>query len=184
MLVILTFALFITVQVMLISLFPYSGTGFLVAIPLSTIITSMIVFTYYWLTEQVHFLNKHSLYFGTVAILMILYVNLEVHQPEGELSARIQIQHYGIVLLNYNSLECDQLWFMNEPRDWSQIPGKIPAYVGLVHKCKDQIPVDGSFQLYDRPNSPAYTIRNVNTIQAKLDSNAERFFYNMLDTIY
>ncbi len=184
MLVVLTFLLFISIQLMLITLFPYSGTGYLISIPLSITITSIIIFAYYWLCERIMFVNKFSFIFATICLLFIAFINLEVHVPEGEPSARVQIQEYTRVLFDYNNIDCSELTNPVTTQGRHRMAGGAQRYVGVIHKCRDTINYDGRYAIYNRSNSERHILRSPDQIQEKLETPSERYFYSLLEKWY
>ncbi|MCH8556313.1 MAG: hypothetical protein LAT84_00765 [Balneolia bacterium] len=181
MLVVLTFLLFVSIQLMLITLFPYSGTGYLISIPLSITITSVVLFAYYWLNERIHFFSRFNYVFATIALLFIGFINLEVHVPEGEPSARVQVQEFVRVALDYENIQCTELSNPVTTAGQHRMAGGAQRHVAVLHKCQDQIRYDGSFSVYNRTNSPRHVVTNANQIQEKLETPSERYFWGFLD---
>jgi len=188
MLVVIALFAFIGTQVMLAAMFPDSDVGGFMRVPASILATAVLLYLYYWIIDNIPALEKVSFVLGIFTLSGIVMLNIELHRQDGRPGVWQQLGSYAYVAQNYRSISCD---IINEPIMRSRRnmkPGEIEKYVAAVHRCREIIPLDGSYALYSvKPRNASdqhFVITDLNEIPDKLDTGIERQFYRFLEWRY
>ncbi len=185
MLLVLALITFIGTQMMLSAMFPYAELGSVFTIPASILSTAVLMYLYYWLIDNIPPLEKASFVLGVLTLGGIVAINVELHKQEGSPGVWDQMGNYIHVVQNYNSITCDTV---NEPinsRRANLKPGEVERYVAALHRCREIIPIDGTYALYAvqtrNISNPDLIIHDIDEIPQKLETSVERYFYNFLE---
>lgn len=145
---------------LLIKLFPYTGLGRITALPVIFILNSIIILFGLLLSQRV----AKGARFKRWSITLILTILTTIAFYPQEFNPHIGIQSTNAVMAikDYDQITIEEL----------NVKGNVnnPRYVVALYKFKDQIPLDGTYKVYQRESSYFYNseIRSIDEIGAKL----------------
>lgn len=149
----------VLLQVVLISLFPYTGLGRIVTIPLTVIINLTITINCILLIKR----KKWGKYL-TIVLSLSLTIVVTIGLYPQEFNPPILVQSINAVdaIQDYNQIQRNDLESNGRLND--------PRYVVALYKYKDDLLDEGIYQLYQRENVYfySYSINELDEIPSKL----------------
>lgn len=145
--------------VLLIDLFPYTGLGRIISIPVTVIMNSLIILVCLTTTNKLLWIKITKIlttFFITIWITIALYPQ-EFNPP--------------VLVQSKNAIRAIQE-VDNITREDLKTNGNVnnPRYVVALYKYRDEILIDGTYQLYQRENVYFYnySINDINEIPSNL----------------
>jgi hypothetical protein len=152
----------------LIKLFPYTGLGRIIALPLAFILNSSVIILGIVITRNL----KHTRYtLSWISIVLLTVLNTIVIYPQ-ESRPNISKQIlYSISAIN--NFDHSPLADLELPLSESSIKGGHERYVVALYKYRQQIPLDGTYYIYRESSSYYFdtSIKSIDELPTKLIGN-------------
>lgn len=157
--------------ILMVQLFPYTGLGRIITIPMTIVVNLAIIASGIFLTRKVKLLQFVIIW---IVIVIITASNtITFHPQEYSPSVYKQIGHSISVIKHYDEIEKSSLYKPIESQDvekQSLDKQTSQEYIVALYKFRDEIPLDDSFVLDESLEKygvdPA--IRNIEEISDKL----------------
>jgi len=143
--------------VLLVNFFPYTGLGRILVIPTVVILNSIIIIISLALPYKAYTIPKI-----VVAIFITIFITVGLYPQEFNPSVMVQVKEAIRTVSEIDKTTRDELNANGNVHD--------PRYVVALYKFKDEISIDGTYQLYEHENVYFYdyTINNIDEIGSKL----------------
>ncbi len=147
----------------LIVLFPYTGLGRIVALPIIFILNTIIIILGIYVKHKYNH-QRNILAWSTIVLLTIINSVLFYPQESGP-SVTKQVWYSVYAINNFDNSTISDLDLPLS--DKSDLNGKPERYVVALYKYRQHIPLDGSFQIY-REDYDDTSISSIEEIPKKL----------------
>jgi hypothetical protein len=182
--ILLTFS--ILLQYFLLELFPFTGLARIVTVPLTIVITLFLIYLFYitYLRDLVNFYLIFPL-----SIILILFIHITLYpQEENKITLIDHIEGYYFAYSTYDDIEEKALYYPIKLDNWHHNKKIFATYIAALYKYQNKLPLDGNYSIYLRHlrkniiyvYEQDFFIRNKKDIFNKLDSKAEKTFYEIL----
>lgn len=176
------------IQIELVYLFPYTGLGRIITIPLAILLTVGIAAFYFFGVLTNKTLKSYPVLTAIPTFFLVCFINLQIYTQEYRPSVVSQIKNYIQVYFNYNEIVFEDIYIPRSNPDYQYQEGYLPRYVAALHKFQDQIPYDSTYSIYlEKDRNITYVsgynpiLTSKNEIKEKLKTGAERIFYELLE---
>jgi len=153
----------------LVYLFPYTGLERIIALPAIIFINSTIILI---VMAKSHVLIKHiKIMTWMITIFFTMFLSIAMYPQESDLPVIKQIDNSIITIKEYDRITLKELELINSLEHKSiDNQSAEDRYVVALYKFKDQIPLDGSYHLYQQEVSYFFdtTIKSIDEISDKL----------------
>ena len=181
----------ILIQAELVYLFPFTGLGRIIAIPLAIILTAGIAAAYLYGFKTNKIFKSYPLLIAIPILLIVCFVNLQVYKQEYRPPVLSQLKNYIQVYYNYDQIVFEDIYIPRSNPDYQHQEGYLPRYVAALHKFQDQIPYDSTYSIYlEKDRNIVYAnnydpiLTSKKEIKEKLKTGAEKKFYELLEKKY
>ncbi|MVO99553.1 hypothetical protein [Paenibacillus lutrae] len=171
-----TLLISVTMIILMVQLFPYTGLGRIIAIPMTIVVNSAIIALGIFLSRKMEL--PQFVIIWTLIIVITASNTITFHPQENSPSVYKQIGHSISAVKHNDEIKLFSLYKPIESHDAEKLsPDKQTPqeYIVALHKFRFEIPLDGSFVLDESVNKygvdPA--IRNIEEISDKLVGHYE-----------
>ncbi|MHA6534602.1 hypothetical protein [Paenibacillus sp. BAC0078] len=145
--------------VLLIYLFPYTGLGRVVSIPVTIFMNSLVILLCLVITKKVLWIKISKI---LITILITIWITIACYPQEFNPPVLVQSKNAIHAIQEIDNITKEDL----------NVNGNVnnPRYVVALYKYRDEILNDGTYQLYQQDNEYFYdySIDDVNEIGSKL----------------
>ncbi|TCZ79384.1 hypothetical protein E0485_05850 [Paenibacillus albiflavus] len=151
----------------LIELFPYTGLGRIVALPMIFVINTVIIACGLAISKKIK--KQYRIVIWTGIIILTISISILSYPQESGPHIVTQTKHAVIAIENYENITKDDLEII-ENSSTKKLVNPDERYVVALYKYKHELPLDGTYKMYQR--EPVYFydshIRKIDDIPAKL----------------
>ena len=176
---------------LLVYLFPYTGLGRIIALPIIVLISINVVIGYYFLVSKNETYKKYPLFSALIALISILLINLVFYPQESRQTILTQTKNYIVTYNNYDGIVFEDIYIPRDNYLYIHQSDSLQRYIAALHKFQDQIPYDSTYSIYleaDRniiyANEYDPILTSKEEIREKLKTGAEKLFYDILEFRY
>lgn len=171
-----TFSISIIMIILMVQLFPYTGLGRIITIPITIVVNSAIIALGIFLSRKM----KLPLCVIVWIVIIVITVSntITFHPQEYSPSVYKQIGHSISAIKHYDEIGKASIYKSIESHDVENLSLNIQTpqeYIVALHKFRDELPLDGSFVLNESVDKYGVDpiIRNIEEISGKLVGHYE-----------
>ncbi len=177
----------IILQMLFVYLFPYTGLGRIISIPMSIGLSIVVSIIYFFSIYTIESEKKYPILISIPVLILVIFLNAQLFPQDNGAPITVKLRSYISAYQDYESIKYDDIYLTND-RDNYVLSRDIEArYIAALQKFESEIPRDGSFSLYNfrEDSSASPSDKNIliegTDIQTLLKTGAEKEFFKLLE---
>ncbi|GIP36093.1 hypothetical protein [Paenibacillus sp. J2TS4] len=156
------------VMYFLIKLFPYTGLERIAALPSIFVINTMVIICGMAISPKIS-KQRYRIAMWIGMILLTITISIAAYPQESRPHIITQVKHAVTAIKNYENITKEDLELIGNKK-YGKNTNPEQRYVVALYKYKHELPLDGTYKMYQR--DPVYfydsRIRRIDDIPAKL----------------